>query len=174
MLYLISLYVTDADIGDESFTGMLTSVMTVSTALGSLVFGSAYRRLGNAVCLPALFAISSSFFALSYWPNAAMAPIAVAVAGLAWPFCFCYFYTHCTELVPAAKQSTATSLVASANGLAVTGCSYLLTGAIEMTGGSCLTVYPLFGAVMAGIATLSTVGFALSHRKTCPRTGSAA
>lgn len=56
MLYLISLYVTDADIGDESFTGMLTSVMTVSTALGSLVFGSAYRRLGNAVCLPALFA----------------------------------------------------------------------------------------------------------------------
>lgn len=174
MLYLISLYVTDADIGDESFTGMLTSVMTVSTALGSLVFGSAYRRLGNAVCLPALFAISSSFFALSYWPNAAMAPIAVAVAGLAWPFCFCYFYTHCTELVPAAKQSTATSVVASANGLAVTGCSYLLTGAIEMTGGSCLTVYPLFGAAMAGIATLSTVGFALSHRKTCPRTGSAA
>ena len=174
MVYLISLYVADAGIGDESFTGMLTSVMTVSTALGSLVFGSVYRKLGNAVCLPALFAISSSFFALSYWPNAVTAPIAAAVAGLAWPFCFCYFYTHCTELVPVAKQSMATSIVASANGLAVTGCSYLLTGVIEMTGGSCLTVYPLFGAAMAGIAILSTVGFALSRRKTHVRTRSAA
>ena len=165
ILYMVALYVADAGIGDESFAGILTSIMTIATAIGSLTFGFFYKRFSNGVYLPALFVIAGIFFVLAFFPSAPGAMIALGIAGLMWPFYFCFFYTRCTEIVPAGKQSTATSIVAAADGLAVTASSYLLTGTIGMTGGSCLTVYPLFGAAMLAIALVSVLVHATRQRK---------
>ena len=157
ILYLVALYVADAGVGDEAFSGMLMSIMTVGTALSSLVFGSFYKRLKNDVYIPALFAIAFVFLALAKFPIAPVIVVALAIAGLAWPFYFCYFYTRCTEIVPATKQSTATSIVAAADGLAVTASSFLLTGTIAMTGGNCLDAYQVFGFAMLAIAIASSL-----------------
>lgn len=165
MLYMVALYVADAGIGDESFAGILTSLMTIATAIGSLTFGFFYKRFSNAVYVPALFVIAGVFFVLAFFPSAPVVMIALGIAGLMWPFYFCFFYTRCTEIVPAGKQSAATSIVATADGLAVTASSYLLTGTIGMTGGSCLTVYPLFGAAMLAIALVSVLVHATRQRK---------
>ncbi len=165
ILYMVALYVADAGIGDESFAGILTSLMTIATAIGSLTFGFFYKRFSNAVYVPALFVIAGTFFVLAFFPSAPVAMIAMGIAGLMWPFYFCFFYTHCTEIVPAGKQSTATSIVAAADGLAVTASSYLLTGTIGVTGGSCLTVYPLFGAAMLVIALVSVLVHATRQRR---------
>ena len=115
ILYMVALYVADAGIGDESFAGILTSLMTIATAIGSLTFGFFYKRFSNAVYVPALFVIAGIFFVLAFFPSAPVAMIAMGIAGLMWPFYFCFFYTHCTEIVPAGKQSTATSIVAAAD-----------------------------------------------------------
>ena len=164
MLYLVGLYVADVNAGDAAFTGFLTSVMTVATALGSLVFGRAYKRMGNAVYLPALLVIGAAFFVLAFWPAAPVITVCLAGAGFMWPFYFCFFYTRCTEIVPEGKKSTSTSIVAAANGLAVSACSYLLTGATAITGGGCASVYPLFGAAMLIIAAVSAVLWAAGRR----------
>lgn len=165
ILYMISLYVADAQVGNEGFAGILTSIMTIATAVGSLCFGSLYKRFRGAVYLPALFIIGGVFFVLAAFPSAPVVVISLAIAGLMWPMYFCYFYTHCTEIVPVSKQSTATSIVAAADGLAVTACSYLLTGALAATKGTCLTVYPLFGVAMLAVAAVSTIGYIASRKK---------
>ena len=157
ILYLVSLYVADAGVGDEAFSGMLMSIMTIGTALSSLVFGFFYKRLKSNVYIPALFAIALVFLALAKFPIAPVIVAALAIAGLAWPFYFCYFYTRCTEIVPATKQSTATSIVAAADGLAVTASSFLLTGTIAVTGGNCLDAYQVFGFAMMAIAVASSL-----------------
>ena len=157
ILYLVALYVADAGVGDEAFSGMLTSVMTIGTALSSLAFGFFYRRFRNNVYIPALFAISFVFLSLARFPIAPIIVVALAIAGFAWPFYFCYFYTRCTEIVPATKQGIATSIVATADGLAVTASSFLLTGTITVTGGSCLGAYQVFGFAMMAIAIASSL-----------------
>ena len=157
ILYLVALYVADAGVGNEAFSGMLTSVMTIGTALSSLAFGFFYRRFRNNVYIPALFAISFVFLSLAKFPIAPIIVVALAIAGLAWPFYFCYFYTRCTEIVPATKQGTAISIVATADGLAVTASSFLLTGTITVTGGSCLDAYQVFGFAMMAIAIASSL-----------------
>lgn len=157
ILYLIGVYVSDKGLGDEAFVGMLTSIMTLATAAGSIIFGAVYAKLGNRVYLPALAAIGAVFFVLAFADSQVVAMIALAVAGFAWPFYFCFFYTHCTELVPKDKKGVSTSIVAAANGLAVTACSHVLTGAMAATGGTCTDVYPLFGTIMLVVLVISVV-----------------
>lgn len=164
LLYMSSIYIADAHVGNEAFAGTVTSVMTIAAALGSLIFGFAYKRLRNAVYLPALIVLGLVFFALAYFPSATATLIALGIAGFMWPFYFCYFYTHCTEIVPSSKQSTSTSVVASSNGLAMACSSQMLMGLIGTTGGSTLTVYPLFGAAMLVIAGVSALAFSLSKK----------
>lgn len=166
MLYLVGLYVADVNAGDAAFTGFLTSVMTVATALGSLVFGKAYKRMGNAVYLPALLVIGVAFFVLAFWPAPPVIAACLAGAGFMWPFYFCFFYTRCTEIVPEDKKSTSTSIVAAANGLAVSTCSYLLTTATALTGGGCASAYPFFGMAMLIIATASAALWAAQRHTT--------
>lgn len=157
ILYLIGVYVSDKGLGDEAFVGMLTSIMTLATAAGSIIFGAVYAKLGNRVYLPALAAIGAVFFVLAFTDSQVVAMVALAVAGFAWPFYFCFFYTHCTELVPEDKKGVSTSIVAAANGLAVTACSHVLTGAMAATGGTCTDVYPLFGTIMLVVLAVSVV-----------------
>ena len=164
ILYMISIYVTDSGAGDEAFTGLLTSVMTISSALGALMFGAAYERFRTAVYLPSLFVMGGAFFVLAFVPQPPVIVATLALAGFAWPFFFCYFYSHCTAISPANKAGTATSIVAAANGVAVTASSYLLMGSIGATGGTSLTVYPYFGIVMIAAAVVSTVAYVIGKR----------
>lgn len=165
LLYMISLYVVDAGVGDEAFTGMLSSVSTIATAISSLAFGMVYKKMKNAVYLPALFVLGLCFLAMAFFPSPLVTIASVAVAGLMWPFYFCYFYTRCTELAPASKAGTATSIVAFSDGLAAAGCSYLLTGLIGATGGTSVTVWPVFGIILIVVGLVSCLWFLATRKK---------
>lgn len=165
LLYMISLYVTDAGVGDEAFTGMLSSVGTIATAVSSLAFGLMYKKFKNAVYLPALFVMAACFLAMAFFPNPVVTVASVAIAGLVWPFYFCFFYTRCTELVPASKAGTATSIVAVSDGLAAAGCSYLLTGMMGATGGTSVSVWPAFGIILLVVGVVSCIWFVATRKK---------
>lgn len=105
ILYLVGVYVSDKGLGDEAFTGLLTSILTISTAIGSIAFGFFYKALKNKVYIPGLLAIAAAFFILSWTDSQIVAAMTLALAGLGWAFYFCFFYTYCTELVPNAKTA---------------------------------------------------------------------
>ena len=155
ILYLVGVYVADKGLGDEAFIGMLTSLLTISTALGSIVFGSFYKRLGNRVYIPGLIAIALAFFVLAGTESQVVAAVTLCVAGLGWAFYFCFFYTYCTELVPDSKNGMATSVVAASNGLAVSASSQTLTYAMTATGLASFQLYPAFGCLMLVVLALS-------------------
>lgn len=164
-MYMLSLYVADAGVGDEAFTGMLSSVMTIATAIGSLAFGFFYAKMKNAVYLPAVVLMGLAFILMGLFPNQAIAIAGCAVLGLFWPFYFCYFYAYCTELVPAHRAGTATGIVALSDGLAAAACSYLVVGLMDATGMSCVQVWPLFGVALLAIAVVSAVAYFAKHKK---------
>ena len=81
-----------------------------------------------------------------------------------WPTYFCYFYTRCTELVPASKAGTATSIVALSDGLAATLCSYLLTGCMGIMG-SVNAAWIVPGVILIATGVISTIAFMASKNK---------
>ena len=165
MLYMIALFVTDAGAGDEAFIGMLASAGTIACAVGSFLFGFAYKRLKNAVYLPALFIMGACFLAMAFVPSAGVITACVVVAGFFWPFYFCYFYTRCTELAPASRAGTATSIVAVSDGLAAAGCSYALTGLMGTMGATSVQVWPIFGVILVIMGVISCVWFIATRKK---------
>lgn len=164
-LYMVALYVTDAGIGDEAFIGALSSISTIGTALTSIVFGALYAKFKNAVYLPGLFVMGACYVAMSLVPSQATAIVCIALLGLMWPTYFCYFYTRCTELVPASKAGTATSVVALSDGLAAAGCSYLLTGSMKVMGVGAVGAWVVPGVILLVVAVVSTVAFLASRKK---------
>lgn len=165
LLYMGALYATDAQVGDQAFIGMMSSVATIASAVGSLVFGLAYKRMKKLVYLPSLVVMGVCYLAMSAVQTPVVTMACVAICGFAWPFYFCFFYVHCTELVAPSKAGTATSFVAFANGLAATGSSYLLTGLVGFTGGNAVTVWPVFGVAFLVIAAVSLVAVVLYGKR---------
>ena len=157
-LYMVGLYVTGAGIGDEAFIGTLSSVSTIATAITSAVFGTLYAKFKNAVYLPGLFIMGICYLVMSFFPSQACAVVCIALLGLLWPTYFCYFYTRCTELVPASKAGTATSIVALSDGLAATLCSYLLTFCMGITG-SAVSAWAVPGVILIVTGVVSLVVF---------------
>ncbi len=155
-LYMVGLYVTGAGIGDEAFIGTLSSISTIATAITSVVFGTLYAKFKNAVYLPGLFIMGACYLVMSFFPSQIVAIVCIALLGLLWPTYFCYFYTRCTELVPASKAGTATSIVALSDGLAATGCSYLLTYCMGITG-SAVSAWAIPGVIMIATGVVSLV-----------------
>ncbi len=165
MLYMIALFVVEAGVGDEAYIGMLASASTVAAAIGSFAFGPVYARMKNAVYLPALFIMGLCFIAMALAPSATVTVICVVVAGFFWPFYFCFFYTRATELVPASRAGTATSIVAVSDGAAAAGCSYLLTGLMGATGMTSVAIWPAFGVTLIVVGVISCLWFFATRKK---------
>ena len=169
IFYMVGVYVADKQLGDEAFVGILTSVMTIATALGSIVFGNVYKMLRNKVYWPALVIIAIGYFALAVADTQMVVVVMLAIIGFAWPFYFCFFYTNCTEIVPTGKAGLSTSIVASANGLAMAASSQVLTYALGVSNGGCGEVYPVFGCILLGILVVSIIVQRIAYRNNCYR-----
>lgn len=163
-LYMVGLYVTGTGVGDEAFIGTLSSISTIATAIVSAAFGTLYAKFKNAVYLPGLFIMGACYLMMSFFPSQITAIIGIALLGLMWPTYFCYFYTRCTELVPASKAGTATSIVALSDGLAATLCSYLLTGCMGIMG-SVNAAWIVPGVILIATGVISTIAFMASKNK---------
>ena len=162
---MIALYVTDAGIGDEAFIGVLSSISTIATAIASAVFGALYAKFKNAVYLPGLFVMGACYLVMSFFPSQITAVVCIALLGLMWPTYFCYFYARCTELVPASKAGTATSIVALSDGLAATACSYLLTGSMSIMGVDAVGAWIIPGVILLATGIISAIAFLASRKK---------
>lgn len=164
-LYMVSLYVADAGIGDGSLTGVISSINTLATAAMSLVFGYCYKKMKSAVYLPAIFIISIAFIVMGLVPTKAVAMVSAVFIGGSWAFYFCYFYARCVDLVPPHRAGTATGIVALADGIAATGCSYFLTGLMSGLGINAVQAWPIIGATLGVISVISLVWYIATRKK---------
>lgn len=164
-MYLISIFIADAGIGGSDFTGIVVATSALSTAVGALFFGSVYKRMRDAVILAPAFIIAVGFILLAQFQTPAATLVIVAIMSVAWPFWFCYFYSHCTEIVPAERQGFASGMVAICFGIATACSSYLLTGIMALTHAeSSVTVWPIIGCIMLVIAIASVILYLVNRK----------
>lgn len=165
-LYLSSVYVADAGLGDASFVGTITSIMTLVGVFGSLLFGTMYKKLGTFVYIPAAFVTAFAFIGMAFLPSVPMAAICMALQGFMWPFFYCYYYTRCTEIVPEGKEGLATGVAGAAEGVSFALAAPLFTTLMSVTHvESSLVIWPWFGYLALLVAVLSLIGFLMKRGK---------
>lgn len=165
-LYLSSVYVADAGIGDASFVGTITSVMTLVGVFGSLLFGKAYKLLGTFVYIPAVFCTAVAFLGMAFLPSAPMAAFCMALQGFVWPFFYCYYYTRCTEVVPEGKEGLATGIAGAAEGVSFAIAAPAFTFLMSATNASSsLVIWPWFGYLALLVGIVSLAGYLIARNK---------
>ena len=167
-LYMISLFVADTGLGDESFSGLLASCMTMASCLGSLAFGPLFAKMRNAVYFPFLIIIGLCFIVMGCFVGQTTAVFCSLLFGFSWAFYFCYFYVRAADLVPENRKGASTGVIAFSVGLAAFLCSYLITGLMNVTHLGCAALWPCFGAVVIIVCAVSMLYFFTKRsRRSC-------
>lgn len=68
IVYMISVYVGDAGIGNAAFSGGLSSIGTVASCVACMLFGVVYAKLKEATPLPSFFILVYPFSLWVFFP----------------------------------------------------------------------------------------------------------
>lgn len=164
--YMISLYVADANLGDETFSALLSSLINVGGIVSAAVFGAIYGKMRNAVYLPFMLIVGVGVFIMAFFPNAMLAAVMVTVMGFSWTQYYCYVYTRCTEIVPEDKIGTSTGVMGACISVGTFLCSYFITGLASAAGSaSVIPVWWIPGAIIVVLFVVSLVFFLANRKK---------
>ena len=156
--YTISVYVSETGIGNEAFSGTLSSVGTIFSFLANLGFGFIYGKLRKATAVPSFIIFGIGFLLMAFFPTKAVAIAACAFMGAFWGIFYSYFYTETTVVVPEEKQGTAIGVVNAVNGMAMVVCTYGVTFLRGFTSeGTLASVFPILGVICFAMAVFAIV-----------------
>jgi MFS family permease len=127
VLYFLSAYIVENNIGDSAFTGIAAAVKSIVGFLISLVFGVIYGRLKrqtttvccvvSALCIGIMIAVPSAFSAL----------VVATIAGCAYKVMFSYMYVHGFEIVPASRIDDTVAITTAVYGVGSFASTYFAT-----------------------------------------------
>jgi MFS family permease len=157
MAYQCSMYVDQTELGTSVFAGVLSGVVTVSTAIACFIFAAIYAciKRGTAVLIYAFLAVG--FFVGSFILNQAWAVLCFTLLGFGYGLAMSYFYMHATVIVPPSKASFVLCLVAADVGLGTFLSSYFSTSMMTIFKFSeLISLLPIYAciAVIGGILSI--------------------
>jgi MFS family permease len=157
VLYYISPYIVQNNLGDSEFTGFATSVKSVLGFVICLGFGvvySALKRRTNAVCL---FGAAICLAVMTAWPSRFAALVLASVAGCGYKLAFSYAYAHGFSIVPAARRDDAVAVTTAVYGIGSFASTYFATFAMRALNTDRVTtmfVVPIVAIVALAVADL--------------------
>jgi MFS family permease len=127
VLYFLSMYIVENNLGDSSFTGLAASVKSIVGLLAGVAFGFIYSKLKrqtntvcclvSAVCLVIMIAAPSVISVL----------VVGTIAGCAYKVAFSYEYVHGFEIVPQSRIDDAVAVTTAVYGLGSFASTYFAT-----------------------------------------------
>ena len=143
--YLSSVYIAEKALGDSSYSGIFTAVITLSTTVISALFGTLYKHL-RRYSGAAMFVLTAVCYLVLYTAAGKAAALLGAVLnGMAYGFLASYYAAVITEFVPASQMGTATPLVLAGLGIGSFLSTYFVYAMMSLLGKSEVSaVFPLF------------------------------
>lgn len=164
MSYQCAIYAVQEGLGDSMFAGILSSVCTVTTAVGCILCAALYGRLGRKVACLLYGILALGFlgccFVLGQW----WAIVCFAVMGFGFGLAMTYFYIHAAAIAPE-NTATVAGVIAAAVGLGSFLSSYVntaLMGIFNMD--KIISVLPVYVGVLTVGGVVSLV-LALREQK---------
>lgn len=123
--FQISLYVAETGIGNESITGVLSSLGTVGSALAGMAFGLIYNKLKHNSMILSFGLIASCYAVLYFAPTLLPALITCAIIGCAYGIGLNCAMMEATLFVDPSQVSTGISIISAVTGIGSFASTYL-------------------------------------------------
>jgi predicted MFS family arabinose efflux permease len=174
VLYFISPYIVQNNLGDSEFTGIATSLKSVLGFLICLGFGVIYaslKRKTNTVCL--LIAVVCITLMILF-PTKFSALILASIAGCAYKVSFSFAYAHGFSIVPASRRDDAVAITTAMYGLGSFGSTYFATSTMNLLGTSSVTKMFIVPVILIVLLALGEIITSLKEKKDFPVAAAAA
>ncbi len=147
MTYFVSVYVVENQLGNEAFTGTVTSVSLAIGIAASLLFGYFYSKMKRKTVFLGFVLLTVSIVLRYAFPSQAMALVGESIGVVAYTTVYAYAYAEIPSLVPPSKIDTAIGLITFVYAVGNFICTYMVTALQSlMQGASYMSVLPVVAA----------------------------
>lgn len=151
---LVSVYVSENNLGNEAYSGMLSSAGTIGSAVICLGFGIIFSKMKVRTSLLSCIILTASLFLLYFFPNKILLVVLCIICGGAYGMMFSYVYAVGPSIVPPENIDKVISYITAAIGVATFSSIYISTALMNITQQKTLSsILPILGIIM-GIVTV--------------------
>lgn len=127
VLYYLSSYIFEHNLGDSSFTGLATAVKSVVGILVGLGYGWLVSKCGRYTSTVSYITYALTLVILILFPNKFVALVVGTICGLTYKVLMSYNYAHGFSIVPASRIDDASSITTAVYGVGSFACTYFAT-----------------------------------------------
>lgn len=117
ILYYLSSYIFENNLGDSSFAGLSTAVKSVVGILIGIVYGVIAKKLGRWTSTVSYAIAGITLLLLIWFPGQATALVIGTICGLTYKVLMSYNYGHGFSIVPASRADDVSSITTAVYGL---------------------------------------------------------
>lgn len=127
VLYYLSSYIFEHNLGDSSFTGLATAVKSVVGILVGLGYGWIVSKCGRYTSTVSYVTYALTLVILILLPSKFVALVVGTICGLTYKVLMSYNYAHGFAIVPASRIDDASSITTAVYGVGSFACTYFAT-----------------------------------------------
>lgn len=158
MAYQCAMYVAQNSLGDSSFAGILSSVVTITTAVACFLFASLYDRIGRLVSCAIYGFLAIGFAACCFPMGQVWAVICFTILGFGYGLAMTFYYVRASAISSPENAATLTGVIAATIGLGSFLSSFVNTALMNLFHFQNLTsVFPIYIVMLVAGGILSIV-----------------
>lgn len=165
VLYYVSVYVAENNLGDATFTGTATSVKQIVGFVLCLFFGGIYSKLKRNTITVSYFIAAVTLVIMVVSPSKFGAVVIATICGCCYKLVFSYMYAHGFSLVPASRIDDSVGITTAVYGIGTFFSTYFATWLMNFMNTGRVTETWMVAAVLFAILGVVEVVLTLSEKK---------
>lgn len=165
VLYYVSSYVAENQLGDVAFTGMATSVKQIVGFILCLFFGGIYSILKRNTITVSYFIAAVTLVIMVVSPSKFGAVVIATICGCCYKIVFSYMYAHGFSLVPVSRIDDSVGITTAIYGIGTFFSSYFATWLMGVMKTDRVTETWMVAAVLFAILGVIEIILTISEKK---------
>lgn len=165
VLYYVSVYVAENQLGDVAFTGIATSVKQVVGFVLCLFFGGIYSKLKRGTITVSYFIAAVTLVYMIVSPSKFSAVVIATICGCCYKIVFSYMYAHGFSLVPSSRIGDSVGITTAVYGIGTFFSSYFATWLMKVMGTERVTETWMVAAVLFAALGIIEIILTISEKK---------
>ncbi len=165
VLYYVSSYIAENQLGDVAFTGTATSVKQIVGFILCLFFGGIYSVLKRNTITVSYFIAAITLIIMVASPSKLCAVVIATICGCCYKVVFSYMYAHGFTLVPASRIDDSVGITTAIYGIGTFFSSYFATWLMHVMKTDRVTETWKIAAVLFAVLGIAEIFLTISERK---------
>ncbi len=161
VLYYVSMYITENNLGDAAFSGTATSVKQIAGFILCLFFGVIYSKLKRHTITISYFLAAITLAIMVIWPSTFSAVVIAAICGCCYKVIFSYMYAYGFQLVPTSRIDDSVAITTAVYGIGSFISTYFATWIMKVMHTNQITetwiVAAVLFAILAAVEVILTI-----------------